>query len=192
MTPNPDTPAANDAAPAPQSARGSKLRLIRGAGPAPRHLLKVPREDTRAMRRYVVVVTTALCAAFLALAIGCVVLERSLLPLPFGTGVLVEELQSTAVKSFWPGVYWLAALHHLVFAGIAGLFSIAVSVAHTEMPDGGSSQLVLVYRRRSRYVGFELSCAAMLVAAAVALRRADLAILAGLVESPARVKVVVA
>lgn len=185
MTPNPDTPAANDAAPASQSARGSKLRLIRGAGPAARHRLKLPPEDTRVMRRGVALVSAALCAAFVALAIGCLLLERSLLPLPFGTGVLVEALQSAAMQRVWPGVYWVAALHHLAFAGIAGLFCVAVTVAHTEMPESGSSPLVLVYRRRSRYVGFELFCVAMLMVSALALRRAEFTILAALVESPA-------
>lgn len=186
MNRNPDTPAANDAAPtpAPASAKVSRLRLVRNTGPAARHRLKLPPDDTRAIRRCVAFVSGALCALFLALAIACVVLERSLLPLPFGTGVLVEALQSPAVKSLWTGVYWLAALNHLAFASVAALFCIAVTVAHTEMPDGGNSPLVLVYRRRSRYVGFELICAAVLVASALALRRADLTILAGLVESP--------
>lgn len=149
------------------------------APPANRYraVINPAEEDTQ--RPWVARGAGLVCVIFLASAFACLIFERPVIPIRFGSALLIE----LAIQA-WPSSYWLAAIHNACIAAIAATFLILTTTAHVPMPSirGGS---VHVYRRRSRFVGGELILAMVLGSGGIALHASGHPLLAVFLESPA-------
>jgi hypothetical protein len=172
---------ANDPSAPGGAARGKgNVRLLRSAGAAERHQLRVQPVDDRSLRRTVAWVTGLAGGACVGLAVATLMLKQPLVRIPFGSGLAVE-----LVLERWPDAYVAAAVHLFALATIAfGLLALS-TVAHTTIPGQWNHPHVLVFRRRSRYIGTELVACTLLLVGGLALRDSDWRLPAALLEGAA-------
>lgn len=146
---------------------------------APRHRLKFVPKNERLKRRVVGVLAAPVALFFLACALAAWSKQRPVVPVPFGSGLMVE----LGIAAF-PGLWWLSVLHNLLLAAVALGFLFGVSSAHVEIPDDPRNADVVVWRRQAVFPYPTLLGSALLFGLGAAVRQAGHPVVAALLESP--------
>lgn len=164
-------------------------RFNRSVGRARRR--QVPRVRTRdlpkfkdhaedARRKRTATVAGLLSIVFGTLAVACAVSATSWVPMPFGSGLLIEVVLALAPQ-LWP----LAVLHNSVLAGLCLLLVFACTTAHVEIPADPRPDTMVVWRRQEAFVAPSLSAFGLLLALGVALHLKVHPLAGAVVESSA-------
>ena len=163
-----------DAKPAKKAARAPKPPRP----PRPRDLAKYqhPREARR--RRTTAWVAGAAALVFIALAASSALLSKSVTPIPFGTGLLVE-----AAVLLLPDFWIVGLVHNLLLAALCIAAVIGCTVAHIDIPGNPLLPETRLWRRQEHFSGPSTSAFLVLLAAGLALHIEGHTIIGAVVQS---------
>ncbi len=129
--------------------------------------------------RYIVArVAAVVLLTFLACAVLSLTLRRPIIPVPYGSGLIVEVF-----ITLFPGVYWLAAVHDGVVAALCGLIIAACTVLHAPLPGNPRKPSTVIWRRQAILSAPSFAAAGALLILGLWFRHRGHPILSALIES---------